>query len=70
MNYLSPGVKRGDFTAEEEDLIIRLHKLLGNRSFFSIWLHSLLLAKHHFSWESGAELMVHTSPSSSKLQCS
>ncbi|RVW46576.1 Transcription factor MYB23 [Vitis vinifera] len=26
-----PNVKRGDFTAEEEDLIIRLHKLLGNR---------------------------------------
>ncbi|WKA04410.1 hypothetical protein VitviT2T_022453 [Vitis vinifera] len=31
INYLSPNVKRGDFTAEEEDLIIRLHKLLGNR---------------------------------------
>ncbi|GAB4846749.1 transcription factor [Ancistrocladus abbreviatus] len=31
MNYLSPGVKRGHFTEQEEDLIIRLHKLLGNR---------------------------------------
>ncbi|KAK6928336.1 SANT/Myb domain [Dillenia turbinata] len=31
MNYLSPSVKRGNFTEEEEDLIIRLHKLLGNR---------------------------------------
>ncbi|XP_059643128.1 transcription factor WER-like [Cornus florida] len=31
MNYLSPSVKRGDFTEEEEDLIIRLHNLLGNR---------------------------------------
>ncbi|KAI4336136.1 hypothetical protein L6164_014704 [Bauhinia variegata] len=31
MNYLSPNVKRGDFSAEEEDLIIRLHSLLGNR---------------------------------------
>ncbi|XP_044466951.1 transcription factor WER-like [Mangifera indica] len=31
MNYLSPNVKRGKFTEEEEDLIIRLHKLLGNR---------------------------------------
>ncbi|KAL5725146.1 hypothetical protein ACHQM5_008322 [Ranunculus cassubicifolius] len=31
MNYLSPNVKKGDFSAEEEDLIIRLHKLLGNR---------------------------------------
>lgn len=31
LNYLSPGVKRGDFTEEEDDLIIRLHNLLGNR---------------------------------------
>ncbi|KAM1340160.1 hypothetical protein ACFX2H_038600 [Malus domestica] len=31
MNYLSPNVKRGDFSEEEDDLIIRLHKLLGNR---------------------------------------
>ncbi|KAF3561868.1 hypothetical protein DY000_02018986 [Brassica cretica] len=29
MNYLSPNVKRGNFTDQEEDLIIRLHKLLG-----------------------------------------
>ncbi|KAA8530240.1 hypothetical protein F0562_004949 [Nyssa sinensis] len=31
MNYLSPSVKRGNFTEDEEDLIIRLHNLLGNR---------------------------------------
>ncbi|GAV91971.1 Myb_DNA-binding domain-containing protein [Cephalotus follicularis] len=31
MNYLSPSVKRGHFSEEENDLIIRLHKLLGNR---------------------------------------
>ncbi|KAK2967186.1 hypothetical protein RJ640_005230 [Escallonia rubra] len=31
VNYLSPGVKRDDFSEEEDDLIIRLHKLLGNR---------------------------------------
>ncbi|KAK6931058.1 SANT/Myb domain [Dillenia turbinata] len=31
MNYLSPNVKHGDFSLEEEDLIIRLHNLLGNR---------------------------------------
>ncbi|KAL4653463.1 hypothetical protein ACB092_01G305100 [Castanea dentata] len=31
MNYLSPNVKQGSFTEEEEDLIIRLHNLLGNR---------------------------------------
>ncbi|KAK3018536.1 hypothetical protein RJ639_003893, partial [Escallonia herrerae] len=31
VNYLSPGVKRDDFSEEEDDLIIRLHNLLGNR---------------------------------------
>ncbi|GMH12396.1 hypothetical protein Nepgr_014237 [Nepenthes gracilis] len=31
LNYLSPDIKRGNITPEEEDLIIRLHKLLGNR---------------------------------------
>ncbi|EOA25453.1 hypothetical protein CARUB_v10018791mg [Capsella rubella] len=31
MNYLSPNVNKGTFTEQEEDLIIRLHKLLGNR---------------------------------------
>ncbi|KAJ7979261.1 Myb transcription factor [Quillaja saponaria] len=31
MNYLKPDIKRGNISEEEEDLIIRLHKLLGNR---------------------------------------
>ncbi|KAF6175821.1 hypothetical protein GIB67_003309 [Kingdonia uniflora] len=31
INYLSPTVKKGDFSRDEEDLIVRLHKLLGNR---------------------------------------
>ncbi|XP_039139779.1 transcription factor MYB114-like [Dioscorea cayenensis subsp. rotundata] len=31
LNYLSPSIKRGRFEDDEEDLIIRLHKLLGNR---------------------------------------
>ncbi|GLJ48243.1 hypothetical protein SUGI_1018520 [Cryptomeria japonica] len=30
-NYLRPNVKRGNISLEEEELIIRLHKLLGNR---------------------------------------
>ncbi|KAH9320833.1 hypothetical protein KI387_015472, partial [Taxus chinensis] len=30
MNYLRPNVKRGNISTEEEELIIRLHKLLGN----------------------------------------
>lgn len=31
MNYLCPDVKQGKFSEEEDDLIIRLHNLLGNR---------------------------------------
>ncbi|KAG0460810.1 hypothetical protein HPP92_021107 [Vanilla planifolia] len=31
MNYLRPDIKRGNIGAEEEDLIVRLHFLLGNR---------------------------------------
>ncbi|XP_074294185.1 transcription factor MYB15-like [Silene latifolia] len=30
-NYLRPDIKRGNFTKEEEDYIIQLHELMGNR---------------------------------------
>ncbi|KAG5039557.1 hypothetical protein JHK85_012033 [Glycine max] len=29
MNYLSPNVKRGDFSEEEQDFVVRLHNILG-----------------------------------------
>ncbi|CAA6664883.1 unnamed protein product [Spirodela intermedia] len=31
LNYLKPSIKRGVFQEDEVDLIIRLHRLLGNR---------------------------------------
>ncbi|CAN0898528.1 MYB-like transcription factor 4 [Linum grandiflorum] len=31
MNYLRPDLKRGNFTFQEDELIIRLHSLLGNK---------------------------------------
>lgn len=31
MNYLRPDIKRGNISPDEDDLIIRLHSLLGNR---------------------------------------
>ncbi|KAL8520514.1 hypothetical protein ACS0TY_011150 [Phlomoides rotata] len=31
MNYLRPGIVRGNISEDEEDLIVRLHGLLGNR---------------------------------------
>uniref|UniRef100_J3N1P3 HTH myb-type domain-containing protein n=1 Tax=Oryza brachyantha TaxID=4533 RepID=J3N1P3_ORYBR len=32
INYLRPDIKRGNFTADEEALIVSLHRYLGNRS--------------------------------------
>ncbi|CAK7323137.1 unnamed protein product [Dovyalis caffra] len=34
LNYLKPNIKRGGFSVDELDLIIRLHKLLGNRQVY------------------------------------
>ncbi|PQQ08907.1 transcription factor MYB11 isoform X2 [Prunus yedoensis var. nudiflora] len=34
VNHLRPGIKRGNISADEEDLIVRLHKLLGNSTEF------------------------------------
>ncbi|KAK3030931.1 hypothetical protein RJ639_036669 [Escallonia herrerae] len=34
LNYLRPNIKRGNISDQEEDLILRLHKLLGNRLRF------------------------------------
>ncbi|EFH63292.1 hypothetical protein ARALYDRAFT_894282 [Arabidopsis lyrata subsp. lyrata] len=31
LNYLQPSIKRGNFSSDEVDLLLRLHKLLGNR---------------------------------------
>ncbi|EOY30031.1 Duplicated homeodomain-like superfamily protein [Theobroma cacao] len=31
LNYLRPDIKRRNISQDEEDLIIRLHRLLGNR---------------------------------------
>ncbi|ESQ34927.1 hypothetical protein EUTSA_v10008528mg [Eutrema salsugineum] len=31
LNYLRPGIKRGKFTAQEEEDVIKLHAVLGNR---------------------------------------
>ncbi|KAG6494393.1 hypothetical protein ZIOFF_049418 [Zingiber officinale] len=31
LNYLRPDIKRGNISEDEEDLIVRLHNLLGNR---------------------------------------
>jgi len=34
LNYLRPNIKRGNYTEEEEEIIISLHETLGNRYSF------------------------------------
>lgn len=43
INYLRPDLKRGAFSPQEEELILHLHSILGNRYFqyLSLSLHSL-----------------------------
>ncbi|GMP44698.1 hypothetical protein CsSME_00013511 [Camellia sinensis var. sinensis] len=43
INYLRPDLKRGHFTPEEDELIINLHGLLGNKYETSPTLCSLYL---------------------------
>ncbi|CAJ1833042.1 unnamed protein product [Sphenostylis stenocarpa] len=41
LNYLKPNIKRGNFSEDEVDLMIRLHKLLGNSIWHeNVWLTS------------------------------
>ncbi|KAK1298653.1 Tetraketide alpha-pyrone reductase 2 [Acorus calamus] len=40
INYLRPDLKRGNFSEDEEDLIIKLHALLGNR-YITICFYTL-----------------------------
>lgn len=64
MNYLRPDIKRGNISDDEEELIIRLHKLLGNRwsliagrlpgrtdnEIKNYWNTTLSKKKHQFSF--------------------
>lgn len=45
LNYLRPDIKRGNITEQEEDLIIRLHNLLGNRYHF--WFSFFILLSNY-----------------------
>ncbi|KAI3849507.1 hypothetical protein MKW92_006790 [Papaver armeniacum] len=41
LNYLQPNIKRGEFEADEVDLITRMHKLLGNRQLTALFIKLL-----------------------------
>jgi myb proto-oncogene protein len=38
LNYLRPGIKRGKFTPQEEEEIIKYHALLGNRYIINLFV--------------------------------
>lgn len=48
MNYLRPSVKRGHISSDEEDLIVRLHRLLGSRSLKINFNYSLCIYQSLF----------------------
>jgi hypothetical protein len=50
LNYLKPNIKRGGFAADEVDLIIRLHKLLGNRQVQLTQLLQLIIILIQDGW--------------------
>ncbi|XP_048232324.1 myb-related protein 308 isoform X1 [Ricinus communis] len=61
INYLRPDLKRGNFTEEEDELIINLHGLLGNKYIISFnelfinWVSlsfclNILLFRYLFRW--------------------
>ncbi|CAL9089055.1 unnamed protein product [Musa textilis] len=43
INYLRPGLRRGNFTMEEDELIIKLYSRLSNRQVGTVW--SLIAAR-------------------------
>lgn len=43
INYLRPDIKRGKFSKEEEDTILKLHGILGNRLVHVGYLTYILL---------------------------
>ena len=45
INYLRPDLKRGSFSQQEEDLIVALHEILGNRSVTAVSMHSSSLSR-------------------------
>ncbi|NP_001170687.1 Myb-related protein 308 isoform 2 [Zea mays] len=47
MNYLRPDLKRGNFTDDEDELIIRLHSLLGNKSVSVCRAAGVLLSSYY-----------------------
>jgi len=54
-NYLRPDIKRGKFSAQEEQTIIQLHAFLGNR--FGIYIYIKLYVSTIFL-NSGQELQL------------
>ncbi|KAA8540248.1 hypothetical protein F0562_024189 [Nyssa sinensis] len=69
LNYLRPDIKRGNITRDEEDLIIRLHKLLGNRwSLIAGRLPGRTDNEIKNYWNTNISKKIHCHPSKPKNQ--
>ncbi|XP_058734835.1 transcription factor MYB13-like [Vicia villosa] len=81
LNYLRPNIKRGNFTQQEEELIIRMHNQLGNRwsviaaelpgrtdnEVKNHWHTSLKKRVHQKNTVSSEETIATKSPASSQI---
>ncbi|KAL2328297.1 hypothetical protein Fmac_021724 [Flemingia macrophylla] len=55
LNYLRPNLKRGNYTEEEEDTIIKLHRDLGNRGGFN----TIMFDATEQQWHGGGAMKRH-----------
>lgn len=70
-NYLSPDIKRGNYTLEEEEIIIKSHELMGNKwSAIAAKLPGRTDNEIKNIWHTNLKKKIHGGPNSEKKKVS